>query len=216
MTTSDFLNKIDDMIFYEDDYDIWMNLLNNAEDKFFVKVLEEILEGNLYISDFKRIFAGSSYEELIRQNILNQDKLTKELSRLIAFRNSTDDGLDFSSRSLGIAKPDMILENNALRTIYDNVLNDIKEDALYQLLATVNTDSEIIRQAKLRIFNAVKDGIINKEELLLFVRSFIIPIDYRYQTLDISDKNFMLEHNLTEDEMKKMKALAIFMRTKGA
>ena len=83
----------------------------------------------------------------------------------------------------------------------------------YQLLATVDTDTELKRLVKIQIYKAVNKG--SKEDLLLFTKIRVIPVDYRYQILNLSDKNFMLEHNLTEDQMKKMKALSFFMRMKG-
>jgi hypothetical protein len=60
MTRNDILEKIDNLKLYEKDYDTLLNLLNNADDKFFVKVLEEILNGNLYIQDFERFFENEN------------------------------------------------------------------------------------------------------------------------------------------------------------
>ena len=49
-------------------------------------------------------------------------------------------------------------------------------------------------------------------DLLFSINEFILPISFEDQTITEADKYFMHENNLDEHTMKKMKALAMFLR----
>ena len=49
-------------------------------------------------------------------------------------------------------------------------------------------------------------------DLLFSINEFILPISFEDQTITEADKYFMRENNLDEHTMKKMKALAMFLR----
>ena len=48
--------------------------------------------------------------------------------------------------------------------------------------------------------------------LLFSINEFILPISYEDQPITEADKYFMRENNVDEHTMKKMKALAMFLR----
>lgn len=68
------------------------------------------------------------------------------------------------------------------------------------------------RALTIKTRNLEPRDILNK--ILLFAEKEMIPLETEYQYLNKTDTNFMLENNLTEEQMKKMKALATFIRKK--
>jgi hypothetical protein len=212
MTKQKMLTKIDGLVIYQKDYDVIRVLLNNTSDEFFVKVIEEILLGNLYFSDFERIFPSGTYETIIKQNLESQDKLRREIERTIAFRREVENAnynIDLKNTKLGVFLPD---EGSELYDFYEEERVNVIDNQIYELLETIPTDNDLVRTAKFKIYEALKNGDISKEDFLLFAKDYIVPISFEHQVLDKSDINFMIENNLTEEQVKKIKALSLFIK----
>jgi len=216
MTRNEMLEKIDKLAIYEKDYKVIESLIN-VDDRFFVKVIEEILEGNLFFSDFERIFQDESYSAILSRNLEAQEKLRTEIIRLAEFRKQTLNDpsyfIDLKTISVGVTKTD---PSDPLNEFYSYEKNMVVNNQIYQLLDTVSSDSPELVAVKLRIFKALELGQINKEDFLLFAKDYIVPISEEGQVLDRSDINFMVENGLTEDQMKKLKALSKFIRRKDS
>jgi hypothetical protein len=212
MTKQEMLTKIDELVIYQKDYDVIRVLLNNTSDEFFVKVIEEILLGNLYFSDFERIFPSGTYETIIKQNLESQDKLRREIERTIAFRREVENAnynIDLKNTKLGVFLPD---EGSELYDFYEEERVNVIDNQIYELLETIPTDNDLVRTAKFKIYEALENGDISKEDFLLFAKDYIVPISFEHQVLDKSDINFMIENNLTEEQVKKIKALSLFIK----
>lgn len=211
MTRDEMILRVDNLKIYEKDYETLLNLMNNTDGKFFVKVLEEILNGNLYIQDFEQIFEDKKYEEALYQNFKNQKSIKTEITRLIEYRQNIDETYDpdIVTKQLGILRP---LDTSIYKDLYNVADKEIREDLIYQILSVKPNDQPIIRDAKAKFLSAYEAGNITYSDILLFAEDHIIPIDHRYQTLNDADNEFMFENNLTEDEMKKIKALSLFIR----
>jgi DNA mismatch repair ATPase MutS len=213
MNKQQMLQAIDNMKIYEKDYNTLLNLLENADDAFFVKVLEEIFKGNLYISDFELIFSDPGYIEMLKNNIENQEELKKEIDRLVDYRknilkeNYSNNPL---TTEIGIEKPSEL--NVDIYNFYNNIVDETRDDLIYQMLETSNIEAS----TRYRLLQAINDpnSGITKEDILLFKNEYIIPIDHRYQILTNVDKDFMIKNNISEEQMKKIKSLSIFMRRK--
>jgi hypothetical protein len=216
MTRSEMLDKIDRMPIYEKDYKVIESLIN-VDDRFFVKVMEEILEGNLFFSDFDRIFKDESYASILSRNLEAQDKLRTEIFRLAEFRrqilNDPGYSIDLKTINIGVTKTD---PGDPLNEFYSYERNMAVDNQIYQLLDTISSDNPELVAVKLRIFKALELGQISKEDFLLFAKDYIVPISEEGQVLDRSDVNFMVENGLTEDQMKKLKALSKFIRRKDS
>jgi len=213
MDKADLIKAIEEMIIYEKDYETLLQMMHNMDDRFFVKVIEEIILGNLYISDFERIFSDDSYSTMLRLNLENQEKMYNELLRLVQYRKDIL-GENYSispSNMIALVKP---TTGNSYELFYDTLSTELTRECIYQMLKSLPNDNDIVSAAKLKIFKAIENGLISKEDLLLFSNSKIIPIDFQYQSLTESDMNFMIENNLSSDEIKKIKALSIFLRRK--
>ena len=80
MTREEILDAIDELVIYEKDYDV-IRLLDNTDDEFFVKIIEEVVNNNLYFSDFDRMFTDSRYGSIFRTEFrvrLNLEQKLKE------------------------------------------------------------------------------------------------------------------------------------------
>jgi hypothetical protein len=200
MTRDEMINAVDRMVIYKKDYETLSLLMANLEDSLFVKILEEILLGNLFFSDFERIFSDSSYSSTLKRNLEAQDKLKKELDRLTAFRDQTDQAISL----IGLYPP----ADQNLRVFY----NQIKDEEIESQLYSIFESNEDPLGLKLRIFEALQSGQISKEDFLLFSREYILPISIEHQILNKSDLQFATQNNLSEDQVKKIKALSYFIR----
>jgi len=52
-----------------------------------------------------------------------------------------------------------------------------------------------------------EDHIENRDNILMYIKKMIVPIDYKYQSIDEYDRAFMKQNNISEDMMKKIKSL---------
>lgn len=212
MTKNEMLRAVDALDIYERDYETLVQLMDNLSDDLFVKIIEEILEGNLFFSDFERLFADESYASTLKNNFEAQDKLKKELDRTLAFRRLTQGqsfSIDPTTTRIGITVP---AEGTDMRTFYDQVKTEVTQDQIYSLFETIENDDPVVRASKLRVYNAFQSGEISEEDFLLFARDFILPIAIEHQILDKSDLRFMADNNLSEEKVKKLKALSYFFR----
>jgi len=204
MTRDEMIAAVDNMAIYEKDYKTLSFLIANLEDGLFVKILEEILLENLFISDFERIFSDSSYTSVLAKNLEAQDNLKKELDRLIAFRGQTNQ----STTLLGMYSP----ADPMLRTFYETIKDEEIENQLYGMFETKPSDDDLNRTLKIRIFEALTNGEISKDDFLLFAREYILPISIEHQILNKGDLQFALQNNISEDQVKKLKAVSYFIR----
>ena len=62
MLTKELFQKIDTLRIREIDYPTVLLMLNNMSNEMFTKCIEEIVNGNLYFSDFTDVLAGSGYD----------------------------------------------------------------------------------------------------------------------------------------------------------
>jgi len=213
MTKQEMLRKIDELVIYEKDYDTIRFLLNNTTDEFFVKVIEEVLLGNLFFSDFERIFPSGTYETIIKQNLETQDKLRKEIERTIAFRREFGENsnytIDLKNTRLGVFLPD---EGTDMYGFYQDEKSNVINNQIYELLETIPTDNDVVRTVKFKIYQALEEGKIDKEDFLLFAKDYIVPISFENQVLDKTDIDFMVQNNLTQEQVKKIKSLSLFIK----
>jgi hypothetical protein len=205
------LDLVDKMPIYERDYPIINSLLENLESSLFVKILEEVLEENIFFSDFERIFPDESYAETLKENLEKQEELRNEITRLVYFRKEIL-GENFDQRlRTGIPLPD---ETSPYLDFYNDISSEERDIIIRSLFEYNENDSDLVRGAKIELRNKIliQDSGFSKDDLLLFAESFILPLDFRHQVLNRNDRNFMLENNLSDDEMKKIKTLSLFLK----
>lgn len=220
-----FMRDIDDLVLYQKDYNIIRTLLECGDPDLFAVILEGVLNGDLYWSDFDTIFAETNYNKLVVDILDIQQKIREEYSRLNELRASLYGNINMSLAD-GVAFGMYSTENDTNETLknrektLESELDNIRETALYEITKITPNDNELSILCKIKIFNQLqiqddsdKDKI-NYRDLFLFINDFLLPLDIRYQVLDSNDIVFMTKHGLTETEMKKYKALKVFLRVK--
>jgi hypothetical protein len=63
MTLDEIMNSIETTSFYTEDVPTILQMLDCLTPEEFTKCLEEILEGNLFFSDFKDLFVNTDYSK---------------------------------------------------------------------------------------------------------------------------------------------------------
>lgn len=241
------LDKLDKFIIHEKDVEILDKLVSSLDDELFLKIMEEILDGYLFISDFNEIFSSSEYSEMLEKRTISQEKLEKHLTRLVEFRNYLGHDLTTDLDTIvGIPSPgeynieseEILLallkkynSNDKLddkeisqlkdmlrirykKDIYTAMSNIQREDILTEML-DYSPMNEIERAYRLKILASIMDiSFVSNEEyvdpnkIYVQLNNFIIPILEEDMTFGKWDLDFMEEHSLTEDEVKKIKALS--------
>ena len=100
---------------------------------------------------------------------------------------------------------------------YKDIASEERDIIIRSLFEYDENDPDLVVAAKIKLRDKLfkENPDFSKDDLLLFSESYILPIDFRFQILNKNDRNFMLENNLTDDEMKKIKTLSIFLKQKS-
>lgn len=209
--------EIDNLPIYKRDFDVISSILDSGDPKLFSVIMESVIRGDLYWSDFEKILENTNYNDFVLKSLESQNKIKEELSRMSALRSDMlTDRLPPKFIALGKSTDNTTKENEA----YDIESSNMRDNILYELSRISEKDTDLSILCKLRLYNYIlnyennidTDEKINPDDIFLFINDLLIPIDSRYQVLDSTDKLFMSENNLSEEEMKKYKSVAFFLR----
>lgn len=194
MTKEEILASIDSMTIYKDDVEVIQNLLKYCNDTLFVKIMEEIFLGNLLFSDLKPIFNSPEYTNLLEKSLSFQTAFSeyyKKYSDLLTAKNLTND-----------------LKLVNLMTINQNIVFLEKKNQIYSILFSKTGDAmtEFYQNVALQ---DILNNPSNLDNILLSVSDYIVPIDYNYIQLTEADTLFMKQEQISEEEMKKIKSVAL-------
>ena len=194
MTKEEILASIDSMTIYKDDVEVIQNLLKYCNDTLFVKIMEEIFLGNLLFSDLKPIFNSPEYTNLLEKSLSFQTAFSeyyKKYSDLLTAKNLTND-----------------LKLVNLMTIDQNIVFLEKKNQIYSILFSKSGDAmtEFYQNVALQ---DILNNPSNLDNILLSVSDYIVPIDYNYIQLTEADTLFMKQEQISEEEMKKIKSVAL-------
>lgn len=166
LTKNQILEAIDGMTIYTQDFYTIKNLLENSDSNFFVKVLEEVINGNLYWSDFDKVLANTNYGEVLENNIEIQEQMRTEIARLFDFRQN----IALTSPSLGLNNIDATVTNigiikstaadEKLQDLYDQEEINLREKLYHDVLRYKKNDTELTITCKNRLLNAIENGRI--------------------------------------------------------
>lgn len=194
MTKEEILTSIDSMTIYKDDVEVIQNLLKYCNDTLFVKIMEEIFLGNLLFSDLKPIFNSPEYTNILEKSLSFQTAFSeyyKKYSDLLTAKNLTND-----------------LKLVNLMTIDRNIVFLEKKNQIYSILFSKTGDAmtEFYQNVALQ---DIMNNPSNLDNILLSVSDYIVPIDYNYIQLTEADTLFMKQEQISEEEMKKIKSVAL-------
>lgn len=204
----------------EKDYATIDFLLKNTSPRLFTKIIEEVLLGNLYISDFESLLSDSQREKY--NAIIQQEyELVDYMAKLTAFRENIyresqeydekkNDGKDYKIP---------VYISNETYNANEEYKSFIKDNILLSLFESETSENAILKEIKLELYKkiyeenntALKNAIIispNEDNDIL------IPISYHKVILDDFDIKYMKEHNMSEEEMRKMKSMMLFLSNK--
>lgn len=214
MTKDEIFKKIDMMEIREKDYPIIVYLMEALEPKLFLKIFEEILEGNLVWSDFERFLNIYGDSELLANTIDNQESLSQTLVKIYKLRES-----------LSLDHPEI----SKLASNTKDSESEFRDSILYELSKKNPNDNATTEFLRSKFFNAIINGkvitsnniptsevsgifYLNGNDILLTINEYILPISYHFQELDGMDYQYMSENNISSDLMKKIKSISNYIR----
>lgn len=206
----ELIDFIDMLNITNSNYDDILELVLNSDDAFFVKVIEEIKDGNLTFNDFKRTF---SFSDVVDSSIEKQAKLYREHKLL-------------SERLLEAEQLQLFDKLKYLVTIYQNKEgNNViysaeeieKENKLISMLTTDSGDllESLYKNKLLNDLLSASDAERSKlvDSMLFSLDDYLVPVDFNHIELTDMDLKFARENNMTDDEMKKMKSFSAYLST---
>lgn len=178
-TTEELLRAIDEMDIYTKDYDVISELLSRATPAFFTKVLEEVLDGVLYWSDFEQIFANTRYPDILEEQLDIQGRLESQVQKYINFRNMTMEEFNSSEETFAFVPPALAtkpekpiddatneekeeyktkLKAYNRRQFYDAEYKKIRDQLIYDITKPDANDTILTQAYKIKIYNAIKNA----------------------------------------------------------
>ena len=182
-TTEELLKAIDEMTIYAKDYNVITDLLGRATPAFFTKVLEEVIDGNLYWSDFEKFFANTNYPKLLDKQLETQGRLEDQVQKYISFRNMNIEDFNRSEQKFAFIPPLKPIESNyehdinnkltdEAEILYNNDLEKYtkelnfynseykkqRDQIIYDITKPGKDDNILIQAYKIKIYNAIKNG----------------------------------------------------------
>ena len=231
-TKEELFKKIDELKISPLDYNTLLKMLDSMSPEMFARCMEEIVNGNLAISDFTELISHTNYEEFLEKSLSQQYKLAERIHQFNSLANyvapETIDNANFFTTTLGIDRVYLneLLEiapdnkKDLIKNFYDTEIDELKKDLIYSL--SIENEQDNILQVACK--NLILQELLSQQDpdskvdplqmadLLFSINEFILPISFEDQTITEADKYFMRENNLDEHTMKKMKALAMFLR----
>ena len=207
MDKQTMINKIKSLQIRTNDYPILLNLVKNTSSKLFVKIIEEILNENLFISDFENIFVNN-YSEILNDNIEIQNKIESTYKNMVLLRESIKRDLLKTDKDLyNDAKKEIDMSHNIFIKNPEYAKEE-EEDYKYDFLDYVTKNQLSTVQTEL-----IEKFKLNPSAVLLSTTEFKIPLEFDNILLSSSDYDYMIANHITEDEMKKIKALAYYFNS---
>lgn len=211
--------EIKNMDIYKRDYDIINNLIKNVEPSLFSVILEEVMNNNMSWSDFEQILSHTDYSEILKLTLESQKKIKNELYNFNQL-NDLDDKDNNLLTNIGLTE---YSSTNAGKELYEKEYRIIRENLIFNLLKIDSRDNDLSILCKLKLYEMVMNGFsdeenktsenaLNIDDIFLFLDSYIIPIDSRFQQIDDLDRTFMNENNLDEKTMKHFKQISALIR----
>lgn len=212
-------NSIDNMPIYTEDYASILNLINNMPDALFAKLMDEVIPDNddtstaidyELLRDFAEAVDSKDFQTKIAACIENQDKLYFEYTNLMTLIKQYEIVTDGDKQTLLqlAATDEMAYKADDTMSLS---LRDIDKQNIITSLLTNEETSGLENIYLNKILSNVMLGDTNTiDSLVLSNHEFLVPVDMRYIIITDNDRIYMRLNNITDDEMKKIKSLAVF------
>lgn len=201
MNRQELLDNISNMIIYEKDYDTLSKLVKYCSPRLFTKIMEEVFLDNLYISDFDSVFPDD-ISDGISKEVVRQADIETRYYNLLALRQQLDSNSNFTN-GIAISIDDVN---------YSRELDNAKKNLISEFFERSKDDDASLRQVKEILY----EKLMSNPEKFLFSRdNYLVPISFGDISLDSYDLEFQVKNGITEDEMKKIKALSLYLMKRG-
>lgn len=196
------LIKSDNFKIYENEYPIICKLLDELDDRLFVKVIEEIILGNLTWMNFKELFNDDKYTKVFNKNIEDQYNFNERYTIFMSYINDLISANKISND----------ISYNALLCLNKTVIDIDKRNKLYSLFLSENSNpiNEIYKNIFLETLLYGDNNTLSIDNMLLSIDDYVVPVDYNYITLDDTDVEYARLNDLDLDTMKKTKAITLY------
>ena len=144
-TKEELFKKIDELKISPLDYNTLLKMLDSMSPEMFARCMEEIVNGNLAISDFTELISHTNYEEFLEKSLSQQYKLAERIHQFNSLANyvapETIDNANFFTTTLGIDRVYLneLLEiapddkKGLIKDFYDTEIDELKKDLIYSL-----------------------------------------------------------------------------------
>lgn len=162
------MDAIDTMVVYDCDYSTIRKILDTEDYELIETIVEEVLRGNLYWSDFETLFP-ESYRDTLGETIENQKNLRTRIIRLANLRqksnakgesyNTIKDANLLLQQSLlpeGIIK--YTDDNGNVDSVWAEGYRQKRDDLIYGILQAKSSDTVLERAYKEKLLNAIMNG----------------------------------------------------------
>lgn len=211
MTTKERIFKwIDDLVVYEFDYEILVKLIN-SNDKFFVRIMTELAEGNLLLDDFETLIGGASFDKIVQDKFIQQQSIEEYLNLILTANDFINDQGAINKE---IAE-NFLLDLNTIVNPDRTLLEEVTEEEIYSYFKNTPESSILSRINKDILLEQYYNGNIDKNFLNRYIGLPIVPINYNNIVLTEEDKQFALRKGISLNEVKKMKSLRYYYKAKG-
>ena len=208
MTDKELIIKwIENTPIYEKDYDTLNMLLNTTNNKFFVRVMTEIAKGNLLLSDFETVMGGPSYDRIVEDKFIALKKTEEDIKLIL--------GANDAINKLAPTLNKEIYSNLILSPEHKEIYDEVSEEEIYDFFKHTPESSTLFRIHKSILLDKFNKGIIDGKFLNRYIDIPIIPINYNDIKLSSDDIYFALSKGITLDEVKKIKSLNYYYRSKA-
>lgn len=156
MTKDEIMTAIDNMPIYREDFDIIENLLDTASDSLISTITEEVLNGELYWSDFER-FLDNSYGDTIKKVLANQQDIKGHYNLYRSLYRLEHNGVEPDENSITV-RTNTGKENQDKAA--DAEVNRVRDNILYLLSLPSQNDTVLSRAMKRSLYNNIRNGKI--------------------------------------------------------
>ena len=144
-TKEELFKKIDELKISPLDYNTLLKMLDSMSPEMFARCMEEIVNGNLAISDFTELISHTNYEEFLEKSLSQQYKLAERIHQFNSLANyvapETIDNANFFTTTLGIDRVYLneLLEiapddkKDLIKNFFDTEIDELKKDLIYSL-----------------------------------------------------------------------------------
>ena len=238
LTKSQILDEIDNMAIYSRDREIIEKLLE-IEPTTFSVIIENVILGNLYWSDFESILTHTNYQNMVtdileKQHIMRLDIASSKMLSTVD-ESSRKNPIDYKTTEIGIPENPISAnsdENTALepiRKFYNDERQKLKDELIYELTRITPSDNNLTLLVKIKLYELLNNSDLNKigiagvsdelseeetltiDDIFYFIDTYTLPISISYQNLTASDYTFMKNTGISEDTMKKIKSLNMIL-----